>query len=83
MFEATTDKESLFTGIEKNLLLYKKSKDVQEARIAKNDDNSVVRQSSMYMDIEHKRWCRCSINKSSLPFTDHHSVSCEAYRIID
>ncbi len=35
------------------------------------------------MDIEHKRWCRCSINNSSLPFTDHHSVSCEAYRIID
>ena len=26
MFEATTDKESLFTGIEKNLLLYKKIK---------------------------------------------------------
>ena len=33
------------------------------------------------MDIDHITWFTSSVNNSSLPLTDHHSVCCEACRI--
>lgn len=35
----------------------------------------------MYMDIEQNTWFTSSVNNSSLPLTDQHSVCCEACRI--